>query len=78
MPYQSPEQLKDVKLREKSWRHSMKMWQRFILFVQGSKGRIVKKQLDKYRLELKSYRADLAQFAKREKFLRRAQLRAKN
>ena len=51
----------------------MKKWQHFILLVAKSKGRIVKKQLDEYRIALKSYRSDLAQLAKREKFLRRAQ-----
>ena len=51
----------------------MKKWQRFILLVAKSKGRIVKKQLNEYRIALKSYRSDLAQLAKREKFLRRAQ-----
>ena len=33
---------------------------------------IVKKQLDEYRIALKSYRSDLAQLAKREKFLQHA------
>ena len=58
--------------RKKRWRRIMKKWQHFILLVAKSKGRIVKKQLDEYRIALKSYRSDLAQLAKREKFLQRA------
>ena len=63
---------KDIRLcprRKKCWQRIMKRWQHFILLVTKSKGRIVKKQLDKYRIALKSYRSDLAQLAKREKFL---------
>ena len=58
--------------RKKCWQRIMKRWQHFILLVTKSKGRIIKKQLDKYRIALKSYRSDLAQLAKREKFLQRA------
>ena len=50
----------------------MKKWQHFILLITKSKGHIAKKQLDEYRIALKSYRSDLAQLAKREKFLQRA------
>jgi len=58
--------------RKKGWQRNMKRWQHFILLVTKSKGRIIKKQLDKYRIALKSYLSDLAQLAKREKFLQRA------
>jgi hypothetical protein len=58
--------------RKKCWQRNIKRWQHFILLITKSTGRIVKKQLDKYRIALKSYRSDLAQLAKREKFLQRA------
>jgi hypothetical protein len=59
--------------RKKRWQRIMKRWQHFILLVTKSKGPIVKKQLDKYCIALKSYRSDLAQLTKREKFLQHMQ-----
>ena len=48
--------------RTKKWQRIVKNWQLFILLITDSEGRIVKKQLDKYKLALKTFRSAMAKF----------------
>ena len=59
--------------RTNKWQRIMKNWQCFILFVTDSEGRIVKKQLDKCELALRTFRSAMAKFDEKENFLQIAQ-----